>query len=97
MEEAEANYAKLRKQADDEIAAKLRAEGKEPEEIEAPAMTEEMVKKEEPAVAAPVVVAEPEPQPVAAPVKPASDIGVVRPVMPRKQRSEFNVHMPLPR
>lgn len=97
LEEAEANYAKLRKQADDEIAAKLRAEGKEPEEIEAPAMTEEMVKKEEPAVAAPVVVAEPEPKPVAAPVKPTSDIGVVRPVMPRKQRSEFNVHMPLPR
>lgn len=101
LEEAEANYAKLRKQADDEIAAQLAAEGKTPEKKVAKATKTEPKAEVAPPVQEPVVVAQPKPevkktapQPAA---KPASDIGVVRPVMPRKNRPNFNIYMPLPR
>ncbi len=110
LKEAENNYAELQKLAEEEIAAQLRAEGKE-----VPKKAEDTPKPKEQAtkIAAEVKpIEEPKPVAVAAPkptvvkttpkttttvVNPASDIGVVRPVMPRQKRSSFNIHMPLPR
>lgn len=110
LEEAENNYAELQKQAEEEIAAQLRAEGKEvPKKAEDTPKPKEQATKiaaevkpiEEPkpvAVAAPVpTVVKTTPKTTTTVVKPASDIGVVRPVMPRQKRPSFNIHMPLPR
>lgn len=93
-EEAEANLAKLRKQAEEEIAAKLAAEQKASGKKVASATAEqkqpEAVKPVVEKPEAPVVV-----KPVApAVVKPASNIGVVHPVMPYGGRRGTYVHVP---